>query len=269
MKIAYVVTVHKNPAQVGRLLRRLATDDAVFVIHVDRRAGDEVDAAIRRDERRRSSSSSPRNRCFWGGFGHVRAAVKGLDHLITHGLPFDYALWLSGQDYPLRPAPAIERYFAAAGDVRSSTTSGCRRRSGLAAAFARIEKWHLVSYVALHLYGALAAQGPQRLGPVWRRRVVVVLQTGCRVHRTLSSPRPSFVRFFEHTLHPAELFFHTIVMNSPLAESVVPDHLRYIDWSADPGPVILGVDDIAPAARLGQAAPRGSSTRTSTSTCST
>jgi hypothetical protein len=55
---------------------------------------------------------------------------------------------------------------------------------------------------------------------------------------------PRFVRFFEHVLHPDEIFFHTILMNSPLRETIVDDHLRYIDWSRDPGPATLGVSDL-------------------------
>ncbi len=54
---------------------------------------------------------------------------------------------------------------------------------------------------------------------------------------------PRFVRFFEHALLPDELFFQTIVMNSPLVETVVDDHLRYIDWSVDPGPAVLRAAD--------------------------
>jgi hypothetical protein len=47
----------------------------------------------------------------------------------------------------------------------------------------------------------------------------------------------SFVRFFRHTLSPDEMFFHTILMNSPLRDRVTSLSapccygLHYIDWS--------------------------------------
>jgi Core-2/I-Branching enzyme len=244
MRIAYVVTVHKNPAQVGRLLRRLATDDAIFVLHVDRRAGDEIDAAMRRQVDGLQADFVARNRCFWGGFGHVRAAVKGLDHLLSHGVPFDYAVWLSGQDYPLRPATAIERFLAEAGGKsflhHERLPTSFWRRGG----FTRIEQWHLVSYRALHLPVPWRRKVPGGLAPYGGEGWWSFSRPVAEYVRDFDAANPSFVRFFEHVLHPAELFFHTIVMNSPFAETVVPDHLRYIDWSEDPGPVILRTGDL-------------------------
>jgi hypothetical protein len=244
MRIAYVLTVHKNPAQVGRLLRRLATDNAVFVLHVDQRAGDDVDAAIRQEVADLPAEFVPRHRCFWGGFGFVRGALKGIERLLARGIPFDHVVLLSGQDYPLRPAAAIERFFAEAPDrsfmhVERLPTSFWRRGG-----FTRIERWHLVSYKALHLPvpwhrtvpGGLAPYG----GEAWWTFTRPVAE---HVHSFVEN-NPSFVRFFEHVLHPSELFFHTIVMNSPYANTVEREYLHYVDWSEDPGPVILRTGDL-------------------------
>ena len=42
------------------------------------------------------------------------------------------------------------------------------------------------------------------------------------------------------------MFFHTIILNSPLQESVVNDDLRFLEWrnpETAGGPAILGTDD--------------------------
>jgi Core-2/I-Branching enzyme len=52
------------------------------------------------------------------------------------------------------------------------------------------------------------------------------------------------VRFFEHVFVPDELFFQTLVLNSPHRDSVVDANLRYIDWSTTPGPKVLRTDDL-------------------------
>jgi hypothetical protein len=244
MKIAYVVTVHKNPPQVGRLLRRLATGNASFVLHVDRRAGNDVDAAIRREVAGLPAEFVPRHRCFWGGFGFVRGALKGIEHLLARGTPFDHVVLLSGQDYPLRSAPALERFFTEAGDrsfmhVERLPTSFWRQGG-----FTRIEQWHLVSYRALHLPVPWHRKVPGGLAPFGGEAWWALTRPVVEYVHSFVEHNPSFVRFFEHVLHPSELFFHTIVMNSPHADSVVPDHLRYIDWSEDPGPVILRTGDL-------------------------
>jgi hypothetical protein len=44
-------------------------------------------------------------------------------------------------------------------------------------------------------------------------------------------------------LIPDELFFQTIVLHSPFADTVVNDNLRYIDWSRRPAPAILHAQD--------------------------
>jgi hypothetical protein len=54
-----------------------------------------------------------------------------------------------------------------------------------------------------------------------------------------------FVRFFRHVLIPEEIFFQTIVLNSPLKESLINDDLRYVHWPGDSPahPAILREDD--------------------------
>jgi hypothetical protein len=45
--------------------------------------------------------------------------------------------------------------------------------------------------------------------------------------------RPDIVGFFRHTYIPDELFFHTMLLNSPMRDTVVNENLRFIAW--DPG----------------------------------
>ena len=35
MKIAYLISAHKNPMQLGRMVQALHTEDARFFVHVD------------------------------------------------------------------------------------------------------------------------------------------------------------------------------------------------------------------------------------------
>jgi hypothetical protein len=54
------------------------------------------------------------------------------------------------------------------------------------------------------------------------------------------------VRFFRYVDVPDEIFFHTIVLNSPLRDTVVNDDLRYLEWREPElagGPALLGESD--------------------------
>ena len=52
--------------------------------------------------------------------------------------------------------------------------------------------------------------------------------------------------FFRRVLIPDELFFQTILLNSPLRDRIVNDNLRYMDWSRPnvPLPAVLGTGDL-------------------------
>jgi hypothetical protein len=54
-----------------------------------------------------------------------------------------------------------------------------------------------------------------------------------------------FIDFFKLCHIPDEMFFHTIIMNSPYKPKVFNDNLRYVDWAeAKPNPKILTRDDL-------------------------
>ena len=55
--------------------------------------------------------------------------------------------------------------------------------------------------------------------------------------------RPDVVSFFRRVDIPDEIFFHTILMSSPLSDSIVNDNLRYIDWTRGRRPAILETRD--------------------------
>jgi hypothetical protein len=245
MRPAYVISAYKLPDQLVRLVRRLATPDASFAIHVDAKTPAGVYARMVDGLRDLPSARFvERHACHWGGFGHVRATLKGIERLVRDEVPFDYVVLLTGQDYPLRPAAAIERFLAEA-DGRSFMShwplphEPWAGRGGLD----RIERRHLLwrrAHVSLparrRLPGGLAPYGG---APYWCLARPVVEHVRETVRR-----RPELVRFFRHVFVPDEIFFQTIVVNSPWRETLVDDALRYVDWSGRPAPAILRRADL-------------------------
>jgi Core-2/I-Branching enzyme len=253
VRLAYVMPVHRAPRQVLRLVDRLTADGSVVFLHVDARAAAAVEAELREGLRGRPTVRFLERRpCYWGGFGIVDVALRAFETLLAEHVPFDYTLAVTGQDYPLAPSPRIHARLEAA-----------RGRSFLGAVplpapfwpgggLDRVERWHLVWRVALHLRlpwrrrvpGGLAPYGGGAYWALGREAVE-------HVHDRVQAD-PALVRFFRHTLHPDELFLHTLLMSSELAAEVVPEHLHYVSWDADPGPKILGVDDLDAAAASGR-----------------
>lgn len=55
---------------------------------------------------------------------------------------------------------------------------------------------------------------------------------------------PYILEFFKYVIHPEEIFFQTIILNSNFKSNVIDDNLRYIDWKSEgPKPKILTIDD--------------------------
>jgi hypothetical protein len=180
----------------------------------------------------------------WAGFGHVRATLKGIDHFMGERVPFDYAVLLTGQDYPLRSPAGIAAFLGGAGG-RSFMNhwplpfAPWGDRGGLD----RIEDWHLVTYRRLHLALPLRRRLPLGLAPYGGGAYWCLQREVVDYVHGFAHANPAYVRFFEHVFVPDELFFQTIVMNSPLRDTVENENLRYIDWSREPAPAVLNVHD--------------------------
>jgi hypothetical protein len=251
MNIAYVVSAYKLPEQLLRLVSTLNTEAAEFLIHVDKKADPSVFARISE-----ALTSRPnvhlleRHTCHYGGFGHVRATLKGIDELFRLQSPFDYVVLLTGQDYPIKSNEQILDFF---NEHRGSsfleyfplpstewTHGGMDRLEHYHVRFARRYLRFPRAYIPVR-NGLPDDIRPFGGSPYW------CLSRECiaYIHDFLDHSR-AFVRFFKYVNVPDELFFQTIVMNSPLRDTVVNDDLRYVEWREPEtagGPAVLGKGD--------------------------
>jgi hypothetical protein len=244
MRLAYIISAYVNLSQVDRLIQRLEHEGAVFFVHVDKKTSDEEYETLARALMDIPSARLlERHACYWGGFGHVRATLKGIDQLFVRRVPFDYVVLLTGQDYPIKSNDFIDRFFT---ENRGTSFMGFDAlptrwwspRGGLD----RIEYWHLRLY-GRHFRFPLKRRFPRGLrafggGAYW------CLSKECieYVHRFVAE-RPDFIQFFKHVDIPDEIFFQTVIMNSELRDTMVNDNLRYIDWTRGRRPAILESGD--------------------------
>jgi len=246
INIVYIVSAYKLPAQFGRLLQRLNGPGVSFVVHVDRKtqrsAYEEMVArTVHFDVR-----FLPRHSCHWGGFGHVRATLKAFDYLVGEGVPFDYAVLLTGQDYPLLAPVRIERFFARA--------DGCSfmahwrlpdPRWGRPGGLERIDRWHVIAYRKwLHVSLPLQRRLPGGLEPFGGSPYWCFSRAAVEYVQRYVTEHPDVVRFFRHVFIPDEIMFQTILMNSPLSGSVVDDNVRHIDWTRKQAPAVFDRHDL-------------------------
>ena len=244
MRIAYIISAYKRLNQVSRLVRRLHTDAAFFFIHVDRKTDDRDCAALTAGlQDVPAVHFLERHACHWGGFGHVRATLKGIDALEQSRSAFDYVILLTGQDYPIKSNDDIESFFRSASGksfmgFSALPSNSWSPRGGLD----RIEYRHLRLY-GRHLRSPLRRPFPTGLRPYGGGAYWCLSRACIEYVVRFVAERPDVVAFFRSVDIPDELFFQTIVLNSELRDTVVNDNLRYIDWTRGRRPAILGTDD--------------------------
>lgn len=110
MRVCYFVQSHRAPAQVGRLvdtLRRLSPGALIVVGHDAR--GCELDLGASRSEVRVLRSTAAVER---GALSALSPYLDACRWLLAERKPFDWLVYLSGQDYPLQPLEEIERELA-------------------------------------------------------------------------------------------------------------------------------------------------------------
>jgi Core-2/I-Branching enzyme len=205
---------------------------ARFFIHVDARAPAHVFGAVEGELGTASNVRLlPRRKVHWAAFSQVEAVLDGVKALLDWPEELAYGVLLTGQDYPLRSTEAIELELEQA-DGRSFLTY--RPSTGRFLKRLTRRHWHrTVLGRRLRL--------PNRFVPITFRRS---LPAGLRpyhgsghwcLHRKcleyVASRDPEEIDLFRWASSPDESLFQTILVNSPLAPTIVNDDLRYVDWS--------------------------------------
>jgi hypothetical protein len=235
VKLAYVITAHKNAGQLRRLLAAIDSAHHTYVLHVDRRAPAPVHAAAYDFASRhpRAAVMAPRN-IGWGAWSLCRIQIDLMASALNVSDDWQYLINLSGQDFPLRTQEEIAAALAAgpAGANRLqvldfAATNGTIRK--------RLDhywiEWHSRSRRLWR------RQLPADARIYWGSNWVIHSRQACAY---VTGPEARhWQRFFRFSMIPDEFFFQTALMNSPLAGTIIADNARHIIWNGGPNPRIL------------------------------
>src|SRR5215831_11970319 len=264
LRVAYIILAHNYPDHLVRLIERLSADGAEFFVHIDKKAPAElfrrVAAAFRHAP---YVHFVPRRRVTWGRFSIVQAALASIDEVFRRRFPCDFAIHLSGQDYPIQSNAQIFDYLAKHKEqsfLEYEQLPSRRRWLNENGGLDRVEYWHFRwgglalelprPFTAHTMHGRVAAQawaGLCRLLP--RKRTLPnglvpfgggafwCLTGSCLQYvHDFSHRHRDVTRFFHYVNTAAEVFFQTVVMNSPYRDTIVNDDLHYIRWPPLPAP---------------------------------
>ena len=260
--IAYIVSTYQLPRQAIRLIRQLSADPSnTCLVHHDANAPAETWMELTAGLRDIPNVHFLQRRQFrYATFDHVRITLDGFRWLFDRDVSFSHVVLLTGQCYPLMSAQRIVRYLEPlmGRSVMSfyqlpfaGWSSGGLERvnvrllrisvSGLPRVLARllphrsgwlmVPKWPLIK----SKFGLpLKAKVPTDVGDLFGGDSYWAISRHHAEH-ILSNSGP-YVRFFQRSCVPDELFFQTMLMNSPFKHEVVNGTVHEIDWSRNSGP---------------------------------
>ena len=257
MRIAYIISAYQKPELLIRLIRRLDSPLDHFFVHYDLRSPEQEFRQLTQTfQGKPNIKLLPRHKCRWGDFGHVCVSLKGVEEIARTSFACDYAILLTGQDYPIKSNEMIrQRLKAVAGRSFMESAAWPIPNWEKGRAIRRIENYHL--HLPFPRWSRLWGWPPSRQNiPIPMKRKIPgglhphfgssywYLHRHCLeyIHAYVTK-HPEYVRFFKHVLVPDECFFQTLLMNSPLAENIEKRTLTYIDWRP-PWPGIMTVADL-------------------------
>lgn len=267
MKIAYLILAHQYPEQLIRLIQSRNTENTSFFIHINKMTDKAVyNKFVQGLSHLPNVHFIQRNVIYMFDFGHTEASIQGIKEIIETKTDFDYLILSTGQDYSIKSNAYIEKFFKEnQGKIFLDYMENLTLTDGLwpNRGNDNINYWHVRLWKMRFVFpGALNLSSHNRyrnFDKTWYRfvsffwdKTVPFLPikrqfpegfTPYRGSAYWCFPRdcveyiydfinknPSYVNFFKYVDGPDEMFFQTLILNSPLKDRVVNDNLFYIDW---------------------------------------
>ncbi|QQL49086.1 beta-1,6-N-acetylglucosaminyltransferase [Mucilaginibacter ginkgonis] len=234
MRLAHLILAHNNPQQLHRLVSRLVCADTDVFIHLDKKADTSVFADI--NKLPGVQFIAGRVDAGWGNFSIMQATLNGLQEILGMGNTYSHINLLSGADYPLKDPETIKQFLFANADktfIRYKHIYNdwpeTRSRFDLYS-FGDYKfplRFRLQKLVSRILGNRKLPRGLEPYGfSQWFTMTPEAAQYSLDYLRNNKALR----RFFRMTWGVDELVFQTILLNSPLKEKIVNDHLRFLKF---------------------------------------
>ncbi|OCX51586.1 glycosyl transferase [Mucilaginibacter sp. PPCGB 2223] len=255
MKIAHLILVHKDPAQLARLLDKLSHPDADIYVHIDRKTP--VEEFVKVCKRPNVYMIKNRIKVHWGSYSIVQATLNGFKQILSAKKGYGYINLLSVSDYPIKSTAEIHDFFNKHPDkiwmeYLTEESDWWQKIK------TRVTKYHLTDYNfkgSYTLSTLLNKFFPDRTAPdnlefVGRSQWLTVTEEAARYVIYYLQENPKVEKFFKLTWGADEVIIQTILYNSHLKDKIVNNNLRYTDWSEDKdSPKVLTMAD-APKLRI-------------------
>lgn len=250
-RIAFCVLCHKYTPVLAELVHQLDAPGNGLFIHVDGKADIGAFAALGKTGR--VCFVEPRTKVYWGGFGMVESTLRLFSATRDGG--FRYVVLISGDTLPLYPAETIRtvlreaydrgrQFISANPSITPEEADRIRRRR-----FCPDKSTFARRLLRIAMKCTMRADNPffDRLPPLEKGSQWIAITDRMRdfIFDYLAV-HPDFIPAFRYSHAADELFFHTLLGDSPFAGHNANYSLVYANWS-HPGahPKTLSTSDLS------------------------
>lgn len=252
MRVAHIIITHKNPLQLERLLRKMQHSDFDFYIHLDKK----MDIRPFEYLKEINGVNFIQNRvvCNWGGYSTLQAMVNSLREVVENTVDYGFYNLLSGQDYPLKSNEEIVAFFSAHAEKSFIFYETKYAAEWWETAVYRFQRYHLTDFNFTgksFLERIINELLPKRKFPMEMELFGGSKSSWWSINKDSAVYLTDFFKrenkidkFLKFCWGTDEFVIPTILVNSPLKESLVNDNLRFIDFpEGSANPRILGTVD--------------------------
>lgn len=250
-KMCYLIHCHTNYEQVNYLIRKLNNKYIDFVINVDKKS-DIYNNIIKLDnvflvEKRRNIN--------WGTSSQIYAIIDSLKYVLDLKNKYSYIHLISGQDFPIKNNDYIinffnnnnKEYIAAEELPRKCWYNGGFERLIFYYPQFLIKRNSFILRIYLKILRTLKLKRSIDNLPKLYGGSSWFSLTGecCKYIVDFIENNDWYLKIFNNTMCCDEIFFQTIIMNSPYGKNVVNDNLRFIKWNeGSVSPNLLSNEDL-------------------------
>ena len=225
MRIAYIILAHDHPVFLKRLIKKLLSQGAMIVLHLDSKVGNQilkeiVDAFRESADQFHAFSDVKAD---WGKWSLVEAELRALRVIAEKDWKPDYVHLMSGSEYPIKSVGKFGDFLKNNQDTDFIECVDVRKRRWVQGGL-EIERFfyhYPFSYrhptLRFHLFYCLQKRLglkrklPQELKPMMGSQWWTLRWSSCELVLDFICSNPEVVRYFRTTLIPDESFFQTLL----------------------------------------------------------
>uniref|UniRef100_A0A4W6BQB0 Xylosyltransferase 2 n=1 Tax=Lates calcarifer TaxID=8187 RepID=A0A4W6BQB0_LATCA len=231
VRVAFVLMVHGRAVrQLKRLIKAIYHRDHYYYIHVDKRSGYMHREVLQIAQQFPNVRATPwRMVTIWGGASLLKAYLRSMQDLLSMlDWKWDFFINLSATDFPTRTNDELVAFLSQHRDknfLKSHGRENARfiKKQGLDRLFHECDN-HMWRLGERSIPEGLEVSGGSDWFALTRRFVEYVINSQDDLVSGLK-------QFYSYALLPAESFFHTVLGNSHMCDTLVDNNLRVTNWN--------------------------------------